>query len=98
MSKLAIDDNTFSIQCLRPATTDDVAVSGTAAPAAAVASHVKVLRIVANIDVFYSINTTATTADIFLPARSIEYIRVQTGDVLSFIAGAPGTAYVTEMI
>jgi hypothetical protein len=98
MSKLAIDANAKGIQCLRPNITDDVAVSGTAASATAVSANARVVRIVANVDIHYTINATATTADVFLPSRSIEYIHVYAGDVISMIAPSAGIAYVTEMV
>ena len=98
MSKLAIDANAKGIQCLRPNITDDVAVSGTAASATAVSAYARVVRLVANVDIHYAINATATTADVFLPSRSIEYIHVYVGDVISMIAPSAGVAYVTEMV
>ena len=98
MSKLAVDVNAKGIQCLRPNSTDDVSVSGTAASATAVSAHARVVRIVANVDIFYTINATATVADVFLPSRSIEYIHVYAGDVISMIAPSAGIAYVTEMV
>jgi len=98
MSKLAVDTNSKGIQCLRPDSTDSVAVSGTAASVTAVSANARVVRIVSDVDIFYTINSTATVSDVFLPSRSVEYIHVYFGDVLSIIASASGTAYVTEMI
>lgn len=98
MSKLAIDVNAKGIQCLRPNITDDVAVSGTAASATAVSANARVVRIVADVAIHYSLSGTATTADVYLPADTIEFIHVYAGDVVSMIAGSAGTAYVTEMI
>lgn len=98
MSKLAVDVNAKGIQCLRPNITDDVAVSGTAASATAVSANARVVRIVANVPIFYSLLGTATVADVYLPADTIEFIHVYAGDVVSMISSGTGTAYVTEMI
>lgn len=98
MSKLAIDVNSKGIQCLRPNSTDSVAVSATAASVAAVSANARVVRIVSDVDIFYTINNTATVSDVFLPLRSVEYIHVYSGDVISIIASVSGTAYVTEML
>ena len=99
MTKLAIDSNAKGMQVLRPTSTEDVAVSTSAASNTAVSSNVRVQRVVCDVDVFYSLTGTATTTDVFLPARTVEFVHVYSGDQLSFItASGSGTAYVTDMV
>jgi len=99
MTKLAIDANSKGIQCLRPAATQKVAISGTAASAAAWGSGVRVLRLVSTTDLFYSVVGTATTSSVYLPAGTIEFIHVFSTDGLSAItSGAVGDLFVTEMV
>lgn len=97
MSRLARDANSSPIQVLRPSTSQTVSVSGTAASSSAVTG--RVVRIVCTVDVFYSVEGTATTSSTFLPANAIEFIHTYSGDTVSFItSSATGTAYITEMV
>jgi len=99
MSNLIMDGNSKGIQVLKPNTTEKVAISDTAAPATAVAAGIDVLRLVADVDCFYSTVGTATTSSVFLPATMIEFIGVRQGTILSVItASGSGSIYVTEMI
>ena len=97
MSRLARDANSAPIQCLRPATTESFAVSGTAAASSAVTQ--RVVRIMCDVDCFYTINGTATVTSVPLPASTIEFIHTYVGDTISVItSSASGTFYITEMI
>lgn len=98
MSKLAVDSNANAMQVLRPSSTEKVAISTSAASATAVADNVNVLRMVSDIDCFYTLEGTATVDDVYLPADTVEYIKVYTGDVVSIIAGASGSIHITDML
>jgi hypothetical protein len=99
MSKLARDVNTKAIQVLRPSTVSKVSISGTAASSSAIASNIRVARIVSTSDCFYSVEGTATTSSSYLPANAIEYIHVYEGDTVSVITdGTTGSAYITSMV
>ena len=99
MSKLAIDANAKPIQCLRPQTTDVVSVTTSSAQSSAVPANCRVLRLVANVDCFYTVaSATATDQDVFLPSGVIEYIHVYEGDRVAVLAATiDGSLYVTEM-
>tara|TARA_R110000868_G_C10359321_1_gene717148 strand:- start:215 stop:508 length:294 start_codon:yes stop_codon:yes gene_type:complete len=97
MSRLARDANAAPIQCLRHTTTEKVTVGGTAASSSAIVN--RVVRVVADTDVFFNINSAATTSSCLLPQGAVEFIHTYTGDTISFITGgASGSVYVTEMI
>jgi hypothetical protein len=97
MTKLAIDSNSKPIQVVRPTTSQNVSISGTAAAATAVTQ--RVCRIVSTVDCFYSLIGTATTASVLLPAYTVEYVHTFAGDVFSTItSGASGSINITEMI
>lgn len=98
MTKLALDGNAKPIQVLRPSTTATLSISGTAADSSAITGDVRVIRIVATVDCHYTLNETADTSDVFLPANSVEYIHIFDRDYVSVITdGTAGTAYITEM-
>jgi len=98
--KLSQDDNGKGIQVLRPTSTEALAVSGTAASGAALTNNTDVLRLCSDVDVFVCLTATATTSNGFLlPAGTVEFIRIDTGDTLSAItAGGSGTLNITEMV
>lgn len=99
MSKLARDVNTKAIQVLRPSTVSKVSTSDTAASSSAIATNIRVARIVSDKDCFYSVAGTATTSSSYLPANAIEYIHVYEGDTVSVIlASGTGSAYITSMV
>lgn len=99
MSKLKIDDNSAPIQVLQPFNTQKIAISGTAASTTAPASGVGVLRLCPTIDCFYSIIGTATTSSVFLPAQTVEFIAIPSGQTVSTITdGSTGSIFVTSMI
>ena len=99
MSTLTIDANAKPIQVLRPTTVSVVSLSGTAASATAIATRIRVARIVSDTDCFYSVTGTATTSSSYLPANAIEYVHVYTGDTVSVItSGSSGSAYITSMV
>lgn len=98
MSKLAVDSNANAMQVLRPTSTEKVSISAVAASSSAVTSNVNVLRMVSDIDCFYTLEGTATVDDVYLPAYAVEYIKVYSGDVVSIIAGASGSIHITEML
>ena len=97
MTRLAIDTNAKPIQVVRPNTSQNVAISGTAASSTAVTS--RVCRIVSTVDCFYSLIGTATTASTLLPAYSVEFVHTFDGDVFSIItSGASGSVNITQMV
>ena len=99
MSRLARDANSQPIQCLRPSATDAFAVTSTASTSSAITN--RVVRIMCNVDCFYTVDgTTATTTTATpLPAGTVEFIHTYEGDTISAISnGVDGTFYVTEMI
>lgn len=97
-TKLAMDGNAKAIQVLRPANTNVVSVSGTAASTGVITGDVRVIRIVATVDIFYTLNETSTTSKVFLPANAVEYVHIFDRDYVSIItSGVTGNAYVTEM-
>lgn len=99
MSTMAIDANAKPIQVLRPTSTEKNAVSGTAASATAVTAGTRVVRIVSTVDVHYALISTATVNSTFLPANTIEYVHVFTGDVFSLItSGGTGNVHLTAMV
>lgn len=97
MTKLAIDTNAKPMQVVRPATSQNVSISGTAASATAVTQ--RVCRLVSTVDCYYSLVGTATTASVFLPAFAIEYVHTYSGDVFSAItSGSSGSLNITQCI
>ena len=97
MTKLAIDTNAKPMQVVRPATAQNVSISGTAAASSAVTQ--RICRLVSTTDCFYSLIGTATTASTFLPAGYVEFIHTYDGDTISAItSGATGSLNVTECI
>jgi hypothetical protein len=99
MTKLALDRNAKPIQVLRPGETTVLSVSGTATNTSVITGDIRVVRIVSGVDCFFSINDTATTSDVFLPANNVEYIHIYDHDYVSVItSGATGSAYITRMI
>lgn len=97
-TKLALDGNAKPIQVLRPSTTTALAATGTSASTSAITGDVRVIRIVANVDIFYTLNEAATTSKVYLPANFVEYIHIVDRDYVSVITnGVSGTAYITEM-
>jgi hypothetical protein len=97
MTKLAIDTNAKPIQVVRPTTSQNVTISGTAASSSAVAT--RITRVVSTVDCFYSVTGTATTASTLLPAFAVEFVHTYEGDVFSIItSGAGGTFNITQMV
>jgi ribosomal protein L18 len=97
MPLLAKDANSSSIQVLRHGSTEAVAYTGTAAASSALSKGV--YRVVSTTDCHFSLDGTATSSDVFMPAGSVEFVRTNAGDAISFIQSASGgTAYVTEMV
>ena len=97
--QLPTDFNASPVQVLRPTSTEALAVSGTAASAAALSTPTRVLRLICNQPVYISLDGTATTSSMYLPADAVEFIKVNAYDVLSAIlASGTGTLYITEMV
>lgn len=97
--KLAIDSNAKPIQVMKPVSTEKLALSTTAASAAAFSSDTSVVRIIADQGCYYSVDGTATTSSAYLPANYIEYIKVEAADTLSVIlASGTGSMWISEMI
>ena len=95
MTQLATDGNGRPVQALRPTTTQSISSTGVASSATAVAAGVSVVRIVATAAINYSLVATATASTVYLPAATVELIRVNTGDVISVIGTA--TVNITAM-
>jgi hypothetical protein len=95
MTRLAIDTNAKPIQVVRPTTSQNVSVSGTAAASTAVTA--RICRLCATTDIFYNLQGTATTSSTPLPAGVIEFVHTFEGDTISAItSGATGTLNVTQ--
>ena len=96
--KLSRDIKNAVAQAVKPVDSQRVSLSGTAASASAFGNEIEaVLRLCPSIDCFYAINATATTSSVYLPAGTIEYIRIDAGDTLSAItSGATGYLYISE--
>ena len=97
--RLRTDDNGNPVQVLKPISTEKLSISGSAASGAALASTTTVLRLIATLDCYYSLDGTATTSSVYLPAGTIEYIGVENADTLSVITGgSTGSMFITEMV
>ena len=92
----------------RTARTQTIAFNASVAIASVFGSETFQIRLAANSACCYRIGDgpqTATTADVFLPANTIEYVTVNPGQSISAIAAAtnglvtstPGTLWITEM-
>lgn len=83
----------------RHITSQAVAVSTTAASSTAVGAFCTVARISSLAPCFFRVGGVATvTNSAYLPADTVEFIRVNPGETISFIvATGTTTAYVTEM-
>lgn len=102
---LAKDRFNHSIQALAPSTSQTVAVSATsAATTNALDKNTVVVRVIPTTNCFVKIGTstpTATTADMFMPAFTAEYFRVNGNETLKIAViqqSASGSLYVTEMV
>ena len=96
---MATDGNARAIPVMKPVSTEKLAITTSAASAAARTNQTNVLRIISDIACFYSTDTTATTSRVYLPADTIEYIKLETGDTLSVItASGSGSMYISEMV
>lgn len=96
MSLFPYDENTSPIPVLSPTSTEKLAISGTAATSEAATTPVS--RLCATVDCFYAVSGTATTSSCFLPANSVEYIKVAVGSTLSVItAGASGSIFISQL-
>ena len=99
MSTLTIDANAKPIQVLRPDTATTVSVSTSSATSSSALTGARVARIVSDVDVHYAVGSTATTTSTYLPANTVEFIHVYTGDTISIIGNSSsGIAYITEMV
>ena len=96
---LAIDNNSQPIQVMTPVSTEALAVSGTAASAAARNTNTNVVRLICNQPCYFNLAGTATTSSAYLPADTVEFIKCAASDTLSIIlASGSGTAYISECI
>jgi hypothetical protein len=80
--------------------TEKVSYTGTAGQSAAIASGIHHVRLVATSDCHYLIgaNPTATSSDTYLPADTIEKIRVNQGEKISVVQNsAGGDAFITSL-
>jgi len=97
--RLRTDDNGNPVQVLKPTSTEKLSISGTAASGAALSTTTTVLRLIATVDCYYSLDGTATTSSAYLPAGVIEYIGVENSDTLSVITGgSSGSLFITETV
>src|SRR5579872_2408103 len=92
----------------RAVTTQTIAFNSSTSIANKFGSETYQIRLAANSACCYRIgdgHQTATDADVFLPANTIEYVTVNPGQSISAIAAAtnglvtstPGTLWITEM-
>ena len=84
-----------------PGTTQNVAYTGTAGTIAnGIGLGVYKVRLMVTTDAFVKIDSspTATTADMYMPAFSVEYFSCRPGQKVSAIqVSSGGTLYVTEI-
>ena len=93
------DGNSVSIPVLSPVSTEKLALSTVAASAAALSLSTNVVRIVSDVPCFYRLDGTATTSHTYLPADTVEYIKLMPERTLSVIlASGTGSMYISEMI
>jgi phosphoenolpyruvate synthase/pyruvate phosphate dikinase len=102
-TQTAIDEKGRSVPALTPSTVQTITVAETsAAISSAVGSGTRVVRLISSTDCHYVVaaSPTAAATDSFLPANTIEYIKVKEGSskVAAIQNAAGGTMYVTEMI
>lgn len=98
-ARLALDGNGKPVQVLSPISAEKLALSTTAASAAAFSATTNVIRIVADQPCFYRLDGTATTSHVYLPADTVEYIKVSPGITLSVIlAAGTGSMYISECV
>ena len=102
---LAKDRFNHAIQALAPSTSQTVSVSSSsAATTNALAKSTVVVRLISTTNCFVKIGTgtpTAAVTDMFLPAFTAEYFRVNGNDTIKIAAiqlSASGSLYVTEMV
>lgn len=99
MGTMAYDGNAKPIPVMKPVSTEQLAITTTAASAASRSNETNVLRIISDIACYYSTDTTATTSSVYLPADTIEYIKLNKGDTLSVItASGSGSMHISEMV
>jgi hypothetical protein len=97
MTKLTIDSNSKPIQVASPGAAENVSISGTAATSGATTQTV--CRLCSTEDCYYSLVGTATTASTFLPAFTVEFVRVEVGATISAItSSATGSLNITQMV
>lgn len=98
-SILPPDANAKPIPVLKPISTEKLAITTTAASAATRNLSTNVMRIIADTPCFYRLDGTATTSHVYLPADTIEYIKVEPDDTLSVItATGSGSMYISECV
>jgi hypothetical protein len=88
-----------ALPVIRPGTTQQMAISATAAVSAQVGSQV--VRLVATSDCHIAIGAapTATAAALFLPANTPEYFACNTTDLVAVIQdSAAGSLYITPAV
>jgi hypothetical protein len=96
---MATDANARPIPVMKPVSTEKLAITTVAASAAARTNETNVIRIISDVACFYSTDGTATTSSAYLPADTIEYIKLEKGDTLSVItASGSGSMYISEMV
>lgn len=85
----------------RNSTHQSVAYTGTAGTISnAVGSNTYAVRIVATSACYYAIakSPTATSSDVYLPADTVETVRINPGEKVSFLqVASSGTGHVTEL-
>lgn len=97
------DGNSHAMQTLKPGVSQRITMTGSSdAPAAALATDTKVVRISGNASVHYTADGTADAASTFLAAGAYEYIAVdgKNGELPEFLnpSGAVGFIVLTEMV
>ena len=93
------DGNSRPVPVLKPVSTEKLAITTSAASAATRNLTTNILRIVSDVACFYRLDGTATSSHTYLPADTIEYIKVDPDDTLSVITGSgSGSMYISEMV
>ena len=97
---LPTDVNGNPIPALRPVGSQNVSYSAVAGLSAAIASHIRIVRLVATTDcyVVFDDNPVATTSDMLILAGVPEYFEIKGGEKISAVRySVSGVLNITEM-
>jgi hypothetical protein len=81
-----------------PGASQTVAYTGTAGTSSAVSAQTYAVRVVVTTAAFVSLDGTATTSDVYVPANTPEVFQISPGDTVSAIqVSTGGNLHVTEL-